>query len=226
MTPGKSSPMSEVMAARTRPGSTAVILLFPADPSGDEMARQYISTNLQHPQANAWTALRSPDRLEQTIRVLQGIQMNVIAQAVDRRADVADALADFVAEKITKAVYLDVQAEFEDWNARSSWFRNGALERLRECRALLKQQNVRETAVRDAAEGPLFRDLLAKLVQAVCVHEKHFRSESSPEDRLLWARLDLLFTPAGDPIRDLVKRQGSYQSMSRVLDDAMEDGEV
>lgn len=213
------SPDPSVMA-RFRPG----MLPFPADLSGDEAARKFVGENVHRPRVDAWAALYAPERVAQTVRVLKAILMNVRAQSLDRRADVSDAMAEYVAGKITEEVLVGERAEFDDWKARSSRFRASTVERLNEALAELKKHNVRESRRKIAADEQVFRDLLAKLVQSVRTHQLQTEAAglADAEDRLLWARLDLMLTPSGHPIRDLVKRQGLNRNMSEVLSDAMD----
>jgi hypothetical protein len=129
--------------------------------------------------------MTEPDRVDQTINALVGMELQVQSNLAHRR-----------------------NPEDGEWRAKTLIFRKFLILRLREAKKIAKQHRIAQSKIQTSREGYEFRDLLAVLVEAVFDHHQTVVREYEPTtaDNLLWMRMNLLTLPGGNPILELIKR--------------------
>jgi hypothetical protein len=160
------------------------------DPSDDEAARKLMDRLMRLPDKKVWQELESPKYVEQTFRILQGMEYSVVtsgAHANKERTQKQEALR---AGLITEGVYGQWLIEHEEWKARASHFRGLVQERRREIEPKIK-------AARQQRNDDMHRKTLLALVKAVGEHRRAVNEEYEPTelDKQLWLRLDVLRVP-------------------------------
>lgn len=172
----------------SQPARVVSVALPSYDVSDDVAAAEFVGRQLHFSHEDTWSALFAPERVDQTLRVLGAIHQKVQAQASDRRAVLADAVAQ---PNVTRAAVKAAEAEYEDWKRRVAHFRAATINRIQQARQAVKDANIARAAARDATDVKQLRGTLRDL--ALAVHE-HRKTSPDPTrvDTRLWAALEAL----------------------------------
>lgn len=169
----------------------------------DQAARRFIDSALRHQNPKAWAELVEADYAEQTYRILVQIEQSIQTAFAARAGENQRLLADREAGLVSLHEMRTKTAEYGEWKTRTNHFRGLVTDRLAEVRRAKKDANRARWTQRKLTENDHLRLVLARLADAVARHRRDCTNPTT-EDRLLWARLDTLTLPDGEPGRPAV----------------------
>jgi hypothetical protein len=186
---------------------------------GDELSdgvafQEFVAKRINSPEPRVWEQLLSPEWAGKTHRALVNLEVQFQKACTNRRVDLVDAEADLSAGAMTMDEFRDIRTDYQEWKARANRYHQSLIRYMGLAKTALKTANRARSRSEAELHYAALKDVLFDLVAAVEQHRQTVSDDYEPtvQDRLLWARLDLVrFPETGHSLVEILRKSRAKQ---------------